>query len=384
MFEKRVTLFSLFGFDIRIDISWIIIAVLVTWSLAQGFFPYYIEGLSTSAYWIMGIVGAIGLFASILFHELWHSIIARHYGLPIGGITLFIFGGLSEMTEEPKTPKVEFLMAIAGPFSSLVLAAVMYGIFLAGGALHWPESVTSIFIYLALINTVFAVFNMLPAFPLDGGRVLRSALWKYKGNIQWATKIASQFGSFFGILLILLGILNLFTGNPIGGMWYIIIGLFLRGAAQMSYRQLLVKQNLEGETVGSLMRKSPVTVPPDISLRQLVEDYAYRHHYKLYPVTEDEKLLGCVQTKQLKEIPRDEWDRRHVRELASSCSPENTIDPREDATRALSVMNSSKNSRLMVVEDNALVGVIALKDIMGYLTTRMDLGEDEISNLRQD
>ncbi|MFP4317148.1 MAG: site-2 protease family protein [Desulfovibrionales bacterium] len=373
MFKNNITLFSILGFKIRINISWIIIAVLITWSLSTGFFPYYYEGLSTTQYWIMGVIGAIGLFASILFHELWHSIIARHYGLPISGITLFLFGGVSEMVEEPKTPKIEFLMAVAGPLSSLVLGFALYGIAQGAETIGISPLVTGIIGYLAIINWIFAVFNMLPAFPLDGGRVLRSALWHYKGDLRWATNIASKAGSFFGILLMIFGLVNLFTGNPIGGMWYFIIGLFLKSAAQMSYQQVMIKQNLKGETVSSLMRTDPITVSPDISVKELVEKYIYRHHFKMYPVVENGNLLGCVHMSRIKEIDREEWESRNVRELAMNCSEENTVSPEEDVTDAMTRMNRTGNSRLMVVENGKLKGILAQKDIMGYLSTRMEM-----------
>ena len=190
MFGKRIPLFKLLGFTVNIDLSWLILAVLVTWSLAKGLFPYYFEGLSNQVYWWMGIAGAIGLFISIVFHEFCHSIVARHFGLPMKGITLFIFGGVAEMESEPQSPKVEFLMAIMGPVSSVLLGAAFYLASMAGKSVGWPTSVNGVLQYLMVINFVLAGFNLLPAFPLDGGRVLRSILWGIRGNLRWATRIA--------------------------------------------------------------------------------------------------------------------------------------------------------------------------------------------------
>jgi Zn-dependent protease len=175
MFGKSIRLFSLFGFDVKIDISWLVLAFLITWSLAQGLFPYYFKDLSSSTYWWMGIFGAAGLFFSIIFHELSHSLIARNFGLPIKGITLFVFGGVAHMEEEPPSAKAEFLMAIAGPVSSVVLGLIFFTLRTVGRSI-WPVSVTGVFGYLAFINWILAGFNLLPAFPLDGGRVLRSLL----------------------------------------------------------------------------------------------------------------------------------------------------------------------------------------------------------------
>ena len=182
MFGKRITLFKLFGFSVRIDISWLIIVILITWSLALGLFPHYYKDLSKTTYWLMGATGALGLFVSIIFHELCHSLVARRYGLPIKGITLFIFGGVAEMEEAPPSAKAEFMMAIAGPISSVLLGVVLYGILTLGKGSGWPDPVNGVIGYLAAINCILAGFNLLPAFPLDGGRMLRSALWGWKGG----------------------------------------------------------------------------------------------------------------------------------------------------------------------------------------------------------
>jgi CBS domain-containing protein len=263
-------------------------------------------------------------------------------------------------------------MAIAGPISSVVLGFAFYGV-AWGMGLEGSPMVIGIISYLAFINWIVAAFNMLPAFPLDGGRVLRSALWKYKGDLRWATNIASKAGSFFGIMLMVYGILNLFSRNPIGGMWYFIIGLFLKGAAETSYQQVMIKQNLRGETVSSLMRTDPVTVSPEISVKDLVENYIYRHHFKMYPVVENGRLIGCVHMNRIKEIDRRSWDDHTVRELTMDCSEGNTVAPKEDVTDAMTLMNKTGNSRLMVVEDGRLQGILAQKDIMKYLSIRMEM-----------
>jgi Zn-dependent protease len=218
VFGKSLKLFNLFGFSVKVDVSWIVIAVLVAWSLSVGFFPQRIESLSSRTYWLMGIVGALGLFASIIFHEMCHSLVARQFGLQMKGITLFIFGGVAEMEEEPPSAKAEFVMAIAGPISSIILATGFYAVYFIGGRGLWPQPINAIFGYLGMINGVLAVFNMVPAFPLDGGRMLRAALWHWKSNIKWATRIASYTGSGFGMFLIIMGVLNVLGGNFVGGM----------------------------------------------------------------------------------------------------------------------------------------------------------------------
>jgi predicted transcriptional regulator len=206
--------------------------------------------------------------------------------------------------------------------------------------------------------------------------VLRSILWRWKKNLRWATRIASQIGSGFGIALIFLGAFNVLRGNIIGGIWQVMIGFFLRGAAQSSYQQVLIRKALEGEKVGRFMEKEPVTAPPSISLQDLVEDYIYTYHHKMYPVVQGNTLVGCVTTRQVKDIPRGEWGSRTVGDIASKCSPENTIGPDIDAIKALGVMSRTGNSRLMVVENRRLIGVITLKDIMGFLSIKLDLGDE--------
>ncbi len=372
VFENRIKLFKIFGFTIYLDPSWIFIAMLVVWTLAAGFFPFYHEGLTTQTYWIMGVFGALGLFASIIFHEFWHSYIARRFGLPMKGITLFIFGGVAEMEEEPQRPGVEFWVAIAGPIASVVLGAFFYLVYQWGEG--FPVPVGAVLGYLAFINWLLAAFNMVPAFPLDGGRILRSALWRWKGDLRWATHKASRFGATFGFVLIALGLISLFAGNLIGGFWYIILGLFLRAAAQMAYKQVLLRETFEEVPVRKLMIQDPVTVTPEVTLKELVEEYIYRYHFKMFPVVgRDGRLIGCVSTRTVKSVPKEEWSYRSVQSLIGSCGEGNTISPDKTVNDALASMNRSGNSRMMVVENGALIGIIALKDILGALSARLDL-----------
>ena len=373
MFGKRIKLFKLIGFEVSIDLSWIIIAILVAWSLSTGFFPFQYKNLSTQVYWVMGIIGAVGLFFSIIAHEFCHSLVARKKGMPMKGITLFIFGGVAEMGDEPSSAKDEFLIAVVGPLSSIAIAVIFYGIYQLGRASGWPQAVIGVVAYLSMINGLLAVFNLVPAFPLDGGRILRSILWGWKGNLRWATRISSLIGGGFGIFLIIIGFVRIVSGNFIGGMWLGLIGLFIQSAAKMSYRQLITRKALEGEPLKRFMQTDPVTVPDSLTVNQLVENYIYRYHFKMFPVVNSNKLLGCVTTKQVKEIPREEWDQKTVGEVADRCSAENTIEPNADAVQALSAMRRNKASRLMVVENDQLVGIIALKDMLEFLSLKVEL-----------
>ena len=374
MFGKGITLFRLLGFEVKVDMSWIVLAILVAWSLSTGLFPQEAKDLSTGTYWMMGIFGAAGLFLSIILHEFSHSLVARKRGMPMKGITLFIFGGVAEMGDEPPGAGTELLMAAAGPLASIAIALVFYAFYVLGAGGVMPVSVHAVVGYLAMINALLAGFNLIPAFPLDGGRMLRAVLWAVKKDLHWATRVSSWVGSGFGFFLIFMGVLNILRGHFIGGMWWLLIGMFLNSAARMSYQRLVMRRALEGEKVRRFMSEDPVTVSPSLTVDRFLEDVVYRYHHKMYPVvTENGELFGCVSTEDIKGVPREEWSQTPVRDLSSSCSSENTIGPDEDATKALSAMNRSTKSRLLVVEGDHLVGILALKDLLHFLSLKVDL-----------
>jgi Zn-dependent protease/predicted transcriptional regulator len=373
MFGRSITLVKLFGFEVKIDLSWLILGLLIAWTLARGFFPNSYRGLNPAVYWAMGVASAVGLLISIVFHELWHSLIARRFGLPMKGITLFIFGGVAEMTNEPPSPKAEFFMAAAGPLSSIVLGGVLVGLSILARSNGWPRPFIGVSNYLGFLNLLLAVFNLIPAFPLDGGRVLRAVLWGWKDNLRWATQIASSIGSAFGMVMVFVGAIQFIFGNLIGGIWLFLIGMFLRGASRTALTQLTIRRALEGERVRKYMKENPITVSPHLSVQDFVEDYIFKYHFKMFPVVEDGRLLGCATLSQVKGIPKEEWPRRHVSELSTTCSTDNTVAADEEVLNALALMSRTNSSRLMVMEDEKLVGVITLKDIMKLLSLKADL-----------
>ncbi len=373
MFGSKFKLFRLMGFEVSIDPSWILLAVLVAWSLSTGYFPYKYGTLSSGTYWTMGIVGALGLFVSIVVHEFCHSLVARRSGMAMKGITLFIFGGVAEMTEEPPSAGDEFRIAAVGPLSSLGMAALFYGLGRLGAGIGWPIPINGVMVYLGAINLVLALFNLVPAYPLDGGRMLRAVLWAWKGRLAWATRVASGIGEGFGFVLILFGVYRLLTGLLIAGMWLCLIGLFIRSAAQVSYQQLVTRRALEGETLDRFMTPRPVTVPPETTLDKLVEDYIYHYHHKLFPVVDGDRLLGCITTREVKQVPREQWPRTSVGDVAEAMSDQNTIAPGTEAVKALSRMHQNRTGRLMVVENGRLVGIISLKDLLDFLSLKVEL-----------
>ncbi len=384
MFGRGFTIGTLFGLRIRIDFSWFIIAALLVWSLSVQYFPTMIEEMggmlgiaddaevAPSTYWLMGILGTLGLFLSVLLHELSHALMARRFGIEMRGITLFIFGGVAEMNEEPPSPRAEFEVAIAGPILSFVLGLACIAALLLQAVVPLPPEAIAVLAFLGMMNVLLALFNLVPAFPLDGGRILRAAIWHFKDDLRYATSVTSKIGAGFGIFLIVLGAFMV-IGQNWAGVWYILIGLFVRHAAQMSYQQLLLRRGLEGEVVARFMKEDPVTVPRILSIRELVESFVYKYHYKMFPVVDEGRLVGCVTTQQIKELSQDEWDNTTVGALADACSPTNSIPPDEDAMDALSLMSREGLSRLLVVEDGRLRGILTLKDLLDFLSLKIEL-----------
>lgn len=378
MFGKQYRLFRLFGFQVKIDLSWLIIFVLVASSLASGVFPKQYEGLSQAAYWTMGVVAALGLFAAVVVHEFSHSLVARAGGMEMRGITLFIFGGVAEMDDEPPSAKTEFFMAIAGPIASLLIGALCLGLWQAAQTGGWPVPIRGVLLWLGVINLVVMVFNLVPAFPLDGGRVLRAVIWGITGNLRRATRIAASAGAAFGMLLIFLGIFRVFaTGQWLAGFWMGLLGLFLFGAAQQSYRQLIVRRLLEDEPISRFMETNVQSVPSSTTLQEFVEDYVYRHHYKMFPVTDGDHLVGCLTTRQLQEVPRDQWPQRRVNDVLQPCDDNNTVDAETDAIDVMKQMQKTGLSRLIVTHNGGLEGIISQRDLMRLISLKLELQGQE-------
>jgi CBS domain-containing protein len=300
--------------------------------------------------------------------------------MPIKGITLFLFGGVSELGDEPGAAGTEFLMAVAGPFVSAVLALVFWVVAMVGYQWGWPYPVVIVLGYLATINAVVLVFNMVPAFPLDGGRVLRSILWGITGNLRRATRWAAAIGQAFAWVLIAWGVVQFFGHNWIGGIWCALIGMFLNGAAKSGYQQVLIRQALQGESVRRFMNPDPIVVPPSLDLLHWVEDYVYRYHHRAFPVASNGKPEGIVTTQALGKIPRGEWANHTVSEVLVPDFRTLSIAADADALEALRKMQRTGSSRLLVTDGDRLVGIVSLKDLLRFLNLKLELeGEDDIS-----
>lgn len=366
---------SIFGFEIRVDLSWFIIFFLILWTFIGSVFPGNYPGLSQGTYIIMGAIATLLFFASLLAHELSHSFVARAKGIPVEGITLFAFGGVSRTRMDAENPGDEFQIAGVGPLTSVVLAALFGLIYWIGTSAGWSVAVNGVTGYLAWINLILAIFNLLPGFPLDGGRLFRSIVWKITGNLTKATRIASLGGKFLGYLIIALGVVQLFGGLILNGLWLILIGWFLNNAADYSYQQLVLRTSLEGVRVRELMTPSPETVPPDLTLGQLVEEYFLQRRYQAFPVIQNDRPLGIITLNRVKEIPREEWTRRTVGDTMIPVEKGVLVRPEENMTQVLQKMEESGVRRVLVARNGKLEGIVTANDVASWLRRRRDLGE---------
>lgn len=367
MFSRGIPLFNLFGFDVRMDPSWLLLALLITWTLGTGFFPLTYPGLTSGSYLAMGALVAVGLFFSIVIHEFAHAWVAQRNGLPMGGITLWLFGGVAEMKHESPNPRTEFLMAAAGPATSILVVILFVGLTVFGTQSGWPRPLLGITSYLATLNGILVIFNLIPAFPLDGGRILRSALWQWKHNLKWATRVTARIGAGFGVILITLGILALISGNFLGGIWQILIGMFLRNAANAAYQQLLRQDASTSDPIAGLISAQPVTVPAGITIQEFMTAYLSRHTMGIYPVVEGKRLVGCIHPDHARKFSTDQWDNHWVQDIMQPCHSQEIIPANMSVSEALERFNQTGASQLLVVESHRLLGTLKLQHLMKAL-----------------
>lgn len=374
MFGNGIKIARIFGIELWIDYSWLIVFMLVTWSLAAGYFPFEYPGLEKTTYWIMGAVSAILLFACVLLHELSHSYVAQKSGISVPKITLFIFGGVAQISEEPPSAKTEFNIAIAGPICSFILA-VIFWLLAKSDFASGDKRFFAIFNYLAFINIALVIFNMIPGFPLDGGRILRAYLWNRWQDVKKATYIVSLIGSRFGIALMLLGLVSIFLGNLIGGIWFIFIGIFLNQAASSGYQMTVLLDVLSGAKVKNIMTSNVIAVPESISLNDLVQNYFYRYLFVSFPVVSNGgHLAGMISIKQVKDLPKDSWHEKKVGDIMVKASGIPVLSPDDGALSALNLLMRNELGRIPIVDNGKLVGIITRRDIMTFLMIKSDLG----------
>lgn len=369
------------GIEVRVHASWVIVFVLVTWSLAASYFPQGHPSLAGPTAWLLGVISALLLFIAVLLHELSHSLVARRRGLAVDSITLFVFGGVSNLADEPRRPATEFLLAGAGPLTSLILAGLAYAASLAVAGVNLGAQ--AVFEYLAAINALLALFNLIPGFPLDGGRVLHAVLWRATGDRVRATRIAGGVGQGVAYLFIFWGIWQFFAGNLIGGMWIAFIGWFLANAAEGTVRHVSAEQQFAGVTVADVMRRNPVAVESDVSVEDAVHSYLLAYNLRALPVVRSGRLLGVVTLADLGRVPRERWSGTAVGELVAHAAQLSTATPQQGIMAALEQMARSHAERLPVLEDGELVGMLSRSDVARYLQLRLLLGAGGDSSVRR-
>jgi len=361
----------LFGIEIRIDSSWFIIFVLFSWVLAADYFPRNFPDWTRGLYWAVGTVTSLLLFASVLAHELAHSLVALKQGEKVRSITLFILGGVAQISEEPKQPLKEFLMALVGPLSSLVIACLFLILSLVLRGISSPLRASAS--YLAVINTVLALFNLLPGFPMDGGRILRSIIWKITGNLKKATRVASLVGQGFAFLLIAVGVLEILRAN-FSGLWLILIGWFLHNAAVRGYSEVMVRTMLEGMKAEDLMTKDFETVPSDLLIQDLVDDYILKKKERVFLVMDNGDLKGIVCLEDVKAAPRENWTRARVGEIMTSKEKLEAVSVDTDGSKILASLTTKDIHQVPVMKGDKLAGVICRSDILRFIQLRSELG----------
>lgn len=362
-----IRLGRILGFEIRADFSWFILFFLILWTFSAGVFPQNAPGLPRHIYPIMGVAGAVLFFTSLIAHELSHSVVARAKGIPVEGITLFLFGGMAHTRMEAETPGDEFKIAVVGPVTSFLIAALLGLAWWLGEQLGWSVAVRAVLQYVAVLNVALAVFNLLPGFPLDGGRLFRAIVWKVTGDATRATRVASAGGRWLGYALVALGLLSAFAGNVIGGMWLVFIGWFLRNAAISSYQQHVLLSVLAGVRAGQAMTPQPDAVPADATVRELMDEYLMRRRYSAYPVLSDGRTVGIVTLQAIRDVPREEWEQRIAGDIMVPLSDLVTVRPEDTMVTVLERLKASPARRVLVMRGDELLGIITASDVAFWL-----------------
>ena len=367
----RVTIARIWGIPISVHVSWLLVFALVASSLAAGYFPERQPGWGAPTRWVLGALTSLAFFASVLVHELGHSRVALRYGIPIRGITLFVFGGVAQIGREPDSPGAEFRIAIAGPLTSLALAALFGGVGTVAGSM---ALVSVPAMWLARINLAVALFNLLPGFPLDGGRVLRAAVWAWTGSFDRANRTAAAAGEVLALALIGVGVLRAIGGDIAGGIWMALIGWFLQSAVAAGRAEAALRDLLRGATVSQAMARDCPSVAPDLTLERLVHDEVLGAGRRCFVVAEDGHLRGLLTLHEVKGVPREQWSRAKVEEVMQPAQALSVVGPEEALLGALQKMDDAKVAQLPVVADGHWLGMLDREHIIHYMRVRAELG----------
>ncbi|HTQ62953.1 MAG TPA: site-2 protease family protein [Candidatus Solibacter sp.] len=371
MFRHTIPIGRVLGIPIDLDYSWFLIAGLITWMLAVDYYPVEFKGGTGAEYWLMGAVTAVLFFGSIVVHELAHSWVALRYKIPVHRITLFVFGGVSQIAGEPPSAGAEFLIAVVGPLTSFALAVIFY---LLEPLLVNAAPALAVARYLALINGMLGLFNLIPGFPLDGGRVFRAIVWATIKNFRRATVIAANTGRFFGFFFIFVGVWLALKGNLINGLWIAFIGWFLESAAVAQVQQQLVQGLLVGHKVSEIMGNACTQVPGGATLQSLVDQEVLAHGRQCFLVNLDERVVGLLTLHDIKEVPRPSWTSTTAAQAMIPVEKLGKLDPGAELWTAMEKMSKDGISLMPVMAGNNIVGMLSTGDIVKYLHTLQQVG----------
>ena len=378
MFNRSFAAFRLLGYDIKIDPSWFFIAFLMVWSLSTGYFPSTLPDASSTQIFALSVIAMLGLFGSLILHELSHSLVARRCGVHIKGITLFIFGGVAELENEPPTPGAEFWIALAGPAASLALAIFFGAALSVSRFLGLPDLLLALLGYMTLANLILGVFNLLPAFPMDGGRVMRAVLWKCMGSQLKATERATAIGSVLAYLLIGLGLVDVALTGQFGSLWIVIIGFFILASGKGAYEQMRMHKVLAGKTTRQFMTPRVVMIMPDETLAELVDRYILGKRVSFLPVVDQGELLGYVDIDIVRSIDPEFWPQTLVGDVYVAAGPDNTVSPDDSAESVLQRLLQDGRRKFLVASGTHLQGVITLADLVSYLNLVQSVGTGSV------
>jgi len=372
MTRNNLNLGRIFGIEIKLDYTWFVVFALVVWSLANHYFPMSHPGWSMAVYWTLGVITALLFFASVLAHELAHSFVSQAHGVPVRDITLFIFGGVAQISEEPKSARNEFLMAAAGPATSLVIAAFFGLLWLVSGPISEP--LHAVAGWMAWINGALALFNLIPGFPLDGGRIFRAIVWASTGNLRRATEIATGLGRVVAYGFIFWGIWQIFGGNLMNGLWIVFIGWFLLTAATASYRRVALEEMLAGHTAREVMMTDCPHIPRGLTLDVLVDHVVLPSGRRCYPVMKGDQVDGLLTLHLIKKVPRDQWTTTRVEDVMIPRSELKAVRPDDELTVVFERMTAEDVNQFPVMEDGRLLGMVGRDNVLAFLRARKDLG----------
>jgi Zn-dependent protease/predicted transcriptional regulator len=365
------------GITVELNSSWFIVVILISFVFSNYYLPFFYPEWSTTAYWSVGVCIALLLYVSIFLHELAHSLVAQKCDIPITKITLFIFGGLAHMSKEAKTPDCELRISIAGPLASLALFVFFRAIHIIFSEIFPIETLAAIGLFLSTLNLVIAVFNSVPAMPLDGGRMLMALVWKYSGSKNRGIKIASITGSVFSNLLIFFGILNIVRGSILNGVWFCMIGLFLGQSSRLNVQNAKFETLFKGMTVRNLMTTDIISVSPGMTVDQVIRGFFYNYKHPCFPVMDKGKVLGLLTINSLKKVHRNEIDSVRVEEIYLPLDSTFTISPDEALNNVIQMIMTNPIGRFLVIENDNLVGILSKSDIIKYISIHQDIQLNE-------